>query len=344
MRILYGVQGTGNGHLTRAIAMTETIKQSAPGSEVHILISGRMEEKLPIRAAEIVWHEGATFAVKNGEVQLKKTILNLSLRKLIRDISQLKLKGYNLIITDYEPIVAWAAKISGREVIGIGHQYAFYYNIPIQGGKIFSKNIMKIFAPANKKVGLHWHHFNQPLLPPIINIAQIPERKIQNNKVLVYLPFEDTQELIKALQKISDYEFYVYHPEFENVEEGNIHKRKISRTTFKDELITSSAVICNTGFQLISECLTLGIRIFTKPLGHQIEQQSNGLALSKLGYATVVSKLSTKDICSWLKREEFTKVSYPNTQYPLTNWLLSGASQPLEELSDSLWAKVSVHQ
>ena len=203
---------------------------------------------------------------------------------------------------------------------------------------------MKIFAPANKKVGLHWHHFNQPLLPPIINIAQIPERKIQDNKVLVYLPFENTQELIKTLQKISDYEFYVYHPEFENVEEGNIHKRQISRTTFKDELITSSAVICNTGFQLISECLTLGIRIFTKPLGHQIEQQSNGLALSKLGYATVVNKLSTKDICNWLKRGEFTKVSYPNTQYPLTNWLLSGASQPLEELSDSLWAKVSVHQ
>ncbi len=338
------MQGTGNGHLTRAIAMTETIKQTASECEVDVLISGRAKEKLPIRAAEIIWKEGGTFAIKSGEVHLIKTILNLSPRKLIRDISQLKFKEYDLIITDYEPIVAWAAKISGREVIGIGHQYAFYYNIPIQGGKPFSKNIMKIFAPANKKVGLHWHHFNQPLLPPIINIAQIPERKIQDNKVLVYLPFEDTQELIKTLQKISDYDFYIYHPEFENIEEGNIYKRKISRTTFKDELITSSAVICNTGFQLISECLTLGIRIFTKPLGHQIEQQSNGLALSKLGYATVVNKLSTKDICNWLKREEFTKVSYPNTQYPLTNWLLSGASQPIEELSDSLWAKVSVHQ
>ena len=338
------MQGTGNGHLTRAIAMTETIKQTASECKVDVLISGRAKEKLPIRAAEIIWKEGATLAIERGEVHLVKTILNLSPKKLIRDIRQLKFKAYDLIITDYEPIVAWASKIRGKEVIGIGHQYAFYYDVPIRGGKPFSKNIMKIFAPANKKIGFHWHHFNQPILPPIVDIGQMSERKIKKNKVIVYLPFEDIRELTKALQNISDYEFYVYHSEFENVEEGNIHKRKISRTTFRNDLITSSAVICNTGFQVISECLALGIRIFTKPLGNQIEQQSNGVALSKLGYAKVVNKLLIKDIGNWLKREEFIKIRYPNTQEPLANWLLSEASQPLEEFADSLWSKVSVHQ
>ena len=344
MRILYGVQGTGNGHLTRAIAMTEIIEKSGYECEIDVLISGRKQEEIPMKSKKTIWREGATFAIEGGEIQLIKTLLNFNLRKFIRDINQLKFKEYDLIITDYEPIVAWASKIRGKEVIGIGHQYAFYYDVPIRGGMPFSKNTMKIFAPANKKIGFHWHHFNQPILPPIVDIGQISEKKIEKNKVIVYLPFEDIQELTKALQNISDYEFYVYHPEFENVEEGNIHKRKISRTTFRNDLITSSAVICNTGFQVISECLALGIRIFTKPLGNQIEQQSNGVALSKLGYAKVVNKLLIKDIGNWLKQEEFVKIRYPSTQEPLTDWLLSGASQPIEDLADSLWASVSVNK
>ena len=73
-------------------------------------------------------------------------------------------------------------RINKKESIGIGHQYAFYYDIPIQGGKPLSKNIMKLFAPVTKKVGLHWHHFNQPILPPIVDVDQASERKIQNNK------------------------------------------------------------------------------------------------------------------------------------------------------------------
>jgi hypothetical protein len=66
------------------------------------------------------------------------------------------------------------------------------------------------------------------------------------------------------------------------------------------------------------------------------------VALSKLGYAKVVNKLLVKDIGNWLKQEEFVKIRYPNTQEPLTDWLLSGASQPIEDLADSLWASVSV--
>ena len=342
MRILYGVQGTGNGHLTRAIAITEAMETSFSDCEVDLLISGRLEEKLPIKTKEIIWRHGATLIINNGKVRLVKTILNFSPRQFIRDIGRLKLKKYNLLVTDYEPIVAWTAKIRRREVIGIGHQYAFHYDVPIKGWRPLSKNLMKLFAPVNRRVGLHWHHFNQPILPPVVDVGLASESRIQNNKVIVYLPFEEPEKLTRDLQKISDHEFYVYHPALENSDEGNMHKRKISRATFKDDLVTSSAAICNTGFELISECLTLGIRVFTKPLGNQIEQQSNGAALSKLGYATVVKKLSIEDIRNWLRRDDSIKVTYPNTQKSLANWLVSGAAQPIEEIATDLWAGVSV--
>ena len=87
----------------------------------------------------------------------------------------------------------------------------FYYDIPIQGGKPLSKN-MKLFAPVTKKVGLHWHHFNQPILPPVVDVDQASKRKIQNNKVIVYLPFEETDKLTSDLQKISDHEFMFIIP------------------------------------------------------------------------------------------------------------------------------------
>ena len=162
--------------------------------------------------------------------------------------------------------------------------------------------------------------------------------------MIVYLPFEEADKLTRDLKKITDHEFYVYHPTFDNSDESNIHKREISRATFKDDLITSSAVICNTGFELISESLTLGIRVFTKPLGNQIEQQSNGAALSKLGYATVVKKLSIEDIRSWLKRNDSIKVTYPKTQKSLVKWLAEGATRPIEELANDLWAGVTVYR
>ena len=343
MRLLYGVQGTGNGHLTRAIAMSEKIKTSFSKCKVDVLISGRVEEKLPIKARKIIWRRGTTFVTKNGEVQFLKTLINFSPTQLIKDIRRLKIREYDLLITDYEPIVAWAGRVRRKEVIGIGHQYAFYYDIPIQGGKPLSTNFMKLFAPVTKKVGLHWHHFNQPILPPIVDVDQASESKIQNNKVIVYLPFEETDKLTSDFKKISDHEFYVYHPKFENSSEGNIHKRKISRTTFKDDLITSNAVICNTGFELISECLTLGIRVFTKPLSNQIEQQSNGVALSKLDYATVVNKLLINDIRNWLKRDDSIKITYPNTQDSLVKWLAEGATRPIEELANDLWTRVTVY-
>ncbi len=344
MRILYGIQGTGNGHLTRSIAMIESINRYDSDVEVDVLISGRQREDLAIEANEIIWREGATFVIKNGNVQLASTLLNFRPVTIIKDVARLKVDRYDLIISDYEPIVTWAAEIRRKKAIGIGHQYAFYYDIPVQGGNFFSKKVMKYFAPAGKKVGLHWHHFNQPILPPIIDIKPASESEILENKVVVYLPFEDIEELTTSLRKIKDYDFYIYHPKLQNTDQGNIHKRTTSRLRFKEDLLSSKSVICNTGFELISECLTLGIRVLTKPVGKQIEQESNAVALSKMAYAKVVNKLVIAEIRNWLKGDDFVKISYPNTQESLTQWLLSGANQPVEEIADKLWAGVRVYR
>ncbi len=341
MRMLYGVQGTGNGHITRAIAITEAINEY-DNVEIDVLLSGRPPEPVPLEVTSCSWRDGLTFVHEAGQVKVLKTVMKNNIFRMVSDIRSLEVKNYDLIVTDFEPVVSWAAKMRGRNTVGIGHQYAFFHDVPTRGGSFVNKLIMKQFAPAKTRVGLHWHHFDQPILPPIVDIDFNDRQDVQFNKVVVYLPFEDQAQVVSLLKKCPDYEFYIYSPELTDADEGHIHRRKTSRETFKQDLITSNAVICNTGFELISECLTLGIKIFTKPLAGQVEQLSNGAALDELNYATVADNLFLPSVEQWLKSRNAVRVTYPNVQQYLGKWLASGATESVEDMAEKMWRSVEV--
>lgn len=343
MRILYGVQGTGNGHITRAIAMTESMADM-PGIEIDVLVSGRPPEMLPIRAHQFLWRDGLTFITSAGRLNILETAISNNIPRMLRDISTLDIANYDLIVTDFEPVVAWASKLRGRQTIGIGHQYAFRHTVPMRGEDMLNKTIMRYFAPAKHCVGLHWHHFDQPILPPIVDMEVDEQRVVQHNKVVVYLPFEDAGHVIGLLRKLGDHEFYIYHPKLEDRDEGHLHLRQTSRTTFNQDLMSCNAVICNTGFELISECLALGIRVFTRPLAGQVEQLSNGAALSALEYATVSDNLFLPSIEKWLKCSSAVRITYPRVQDCLARWLVGGAAESVEELAEKMWRDVEVRR
>ena len=242
--------------------------------------------------------------------------------------------------------MSWAAKKQGRETLGIGHQYAFYYDMPVAGRNIFSEMTMKYFAPATHKIGLHWHHFNQPVLPPIVDMHSVNLDQHQvEDKVLVYLPFENQDELVKMLGEIPGRHFYIYHADMEDYNNGNVHTRAISKTGFKNDLVTAGALITNSGFELISECLTLGKKILTKPLHGQIEQLSNARALSELGYATVTSRLDKKIIEHWLDSSvSVYRVNYPDVAVAIAGWMGNRDKVSIEQLSADLWEQTSMQK
>ncbi|MDA0978604.1 MAG: glycosyltransferase [Proteobacteria bacterium] len=345
MKVLYGVQGTGNGHITRALAITQALS-NYPDVNIDVLISGRNPEPLDLPVSSLKWKDGLTFVTESGQVKKFRTVLRNNPVKLARDISAQAISDYDLIISDYEPIVAWASRLKGGSCIGIGHQYAFRFNVPLRGADRISLSILKYMAPADNAVGLHWHHFDQPILPPIVDIdvqARTDlQHSVQSNKVVVYLPFEDQHQVIALLEKCPDFEFYIYAPVLRQEDNGNIHCRQTSRTTFKADLLSANAVICNTGFELISECLALGIRVLTKPLDGQVEQLSNAAALRELEYATVIDNLFLPSVEKWLKSGRTVRVSYPSVQTCLARWLAAGAREPVESLAEKMWRDVSV--
>ncbi|MDD1649337.1 MAG: glycosyltransferase, partial [Methylococcaceae bacterium] len=125
MKIFYGVQGTGNGHITRARALAPKFK--AAGADVTWLFSGRPRDayfEMEV-FGDYQSRAGLTFQAAHGNVHYIRTTLRNNLVKFVNDIRSLAWRGFDLVITDFEPVTAWAAWRQGFLTVGIGHQFAF---------------------------------------------------------------------------------------------------------------------------------------------------------------------------------------------------------------------------
>ena len=341
MKILYGVQATGNGHITRARAMAKAFAKT--DLEVDYLFSGRAREQLfnmePFGDAFKVC-KGLSFATEKGRVNLWKTFRQAHVGQLIQDIKSLDLSSYDLVLNDFEPVSAWAAKRQGKRCIGLSHQAAFRYGIPKTGQDLGSKLVMRYFAPTQEALGVHWHHFGYPLLPPVFDVSMV--RKAPSvGKIVVYLPFEDLAQITTLLRPFNQFDFYIYHPDSDDHEQEHLHFRSLSRLTFEQQLLDCEGVIANSGFELPSECLFLGKKILVKPLVRQFEQESNAITLQRLGLAQAMPKLDGKVIQEWLQQPASEPLHYPDVATHLAHWLMNGATQSSQELSEQLWKQVS---
>jgi len=281
---------------------------------------------------------GLTFVSEKGKVNYLKTVRQSHPWQFIQDCRQLDLSGYDLVITDFEPISAWAARRAGVPCLGVGHQYAFNYPIPRAGNSWLTDSIMRYFAPAQYSLGLHWHHFGQPILPPIIANEPLVDLPVPEQAfMLVYLPFEDTSRVLKLLQQFSATQFAVYSNACAAGAYGNVRVHPLSRQGFQTSLHQCSGVICNTGFELISEALSLGKPILTKPLAGQMEQLSNAAALDQLGLASLMPSLDARAIDHWLNHATVCIVNYPNVAAHICDWLLQDRLDHHLPLCQQLW-------
>jgi len=343
MKIFYGVQGTGNGHITRARVMARELY--AAGIDVDFQFSGRPADKYfdmdIFNGYQVL--TGLTFNADHGQVSYFKTAREAKPITFLKDVNGLDLRNYDLVISDFEPVTAWAAKKQKKQVLGIGHQYAFSHKIPRAGSDPIAGRIMKYFAPADITVGLHWHHFGQPILPPIIDTPATPKTVIRN-KIIVYLPFEDQHGVIRILSPFKHFEFHVYAPETVPSSHEHIICNPLSRDGFQKDLYDCYGIISNAGFELASESLQLGKKILAKPLHAQMEQISNAAALQQLGYGHVMNELDSSVIEHWLHDKHAVQIAYPNIAKVLVQWIQGGMPEMTTDFIETIWNTVEVTQ
>lgn len=336
MQILYGVQATGQGHISRARAMARELAHH--DVEVTWLFSGRAPEKLfDMELFDNFLHRrGLSFVTRGGRIKHRATAAHNNLLQFNREVNALDLTPYDLVVTDFEPVSARAARRRGVRCIGIGHQYAFGPGTPVRGKNGMSNFVMRHFAPVDVPLGLHWHPYAANILPPILDLPAMSTTDAGH--VLVYLPFEDQDAVTAVLRTFPGRRFIQYANGLADGIQGNVVRRAACVEGFKRHLASCTGVICNAGFELISECLQWRKPILTRPLSGQMEQLSNAEALEQLGYATVVPAISAAAISDWLGRRHIPpEVEFRDVARCLSGWLAAGAQAPLASLAHRLW-------
>ncbi|KGK42793.1 hypothetical protein LH51_04580 [Nitrincola sp. A-D6] len=346
MRILYAVQATGNGHITRARAMLPAMQQA--GISVDFLFSGRPREQLFDMQCfgDFQHYQGFTFKTESGSVKRWQTLKAARASQFIADVRSIDLSGYDLLLNDFEPVTAWAAKRQKLPSLGLAHQYALRYHLPGTRKAFWLKSAIDTFTPLDRYLGVHWQAFDQPILPPLLALdatRTTPSLDQPKPYVLVYLPFELTEQVVIWLQSMPDYSFKLYADVPEAADLENVMLRPLSRETFPGDLHQSGGVICNTGFGLCSEALMLGKKILTKPLSGQIEQYSNACILEQMQRATVMRVFDKQLALHWLEQPNVRPVVYPDVAQHLARWLKADADLQGTKLVAEVWQEVKLH-
>lgn len=340
MKILYGIQGTGNGHLSRGRALVPALRQQ--GVQVDVICSGRNpNDYFDMQIfGRYQTRRGLSFVSQHGKIALGKTIRHNHLLQLLRDIQTLDLRGYDLVLSDFEPVSAWAAQRAGVPSLTVSHQAAFQYPILKEGDSLFNRQLMRHFAPVQQAIGLHWFHHDCQILPPIID-SNTTLTASDNGQVLVYLPFENLNSILHWLSECRHARFDCFHPAIKQEKKHkNIGLYPLSHARFRQALASCHGVIANAGFELPSEAMALGKKLLVKPLQGQFEQQSNALTLDIMGLATRLNQLDQGALHHWLHSSAIGRVVFPDVASAVATWVAEGASGDVSALKKALWSSV----
>jgi len=337
MKILYAIQGTGNGHLSRARDIIPLLQQKG---ELDILVSGiqaDVELPYPVKYK----FKGLSFIFgKNGGVDLVATYKKSNLKQLYKEIKSLPVEEYDLVINDFEPVSAWACKMKHKDCIGLSHQAAVINKKSPKPKKkdIVGKAVLHNYAPVTAAYGFHFGAYDKNIFTPVIR-SQIRNAKPENkNHYTVYLPAYSDEKIIKVLGEIKNVNWQVFskHSKKE-YQKNNIHIRPISNDDFIESLITCTGILCGAGFETPAEALFLKKKLMAIPMKGQYEQQCNAAALKTMGVPVIKSlkKKHLDKIKAWVDGTQFIAVNYSNSTERIINMIVkkyggSGAAKQVE--------------
>ena len=313
MKILYAIQGTGNGHLSRAMDIVPALRNHGT---VDILVSGTQGDlKLPFPIK--YQFKGLSFIFgKKGGVDLWKTFSHCNPRKLIRNIQELPVENYDLIINDFEPVSAWACLLKGKECVSLSHQAAVIHKDYPQPDTIDRKGklILQQYAPTNFRYGFHFRGNGKNIFTPVVR-KQVRDLEISDyGHYTVYLPSYDDKQLIAKLSAYNvRWDVFSKHNSKMMVH-GNVTIQPIDNQKFMQSMASATGVLCGAGFETPAEALFLGKKLLVIPMKNQYEQELNAAAFKAMGVPVVKSLKEKYEpiISDWLLSEQKVKVNYPD--------------------------------
>jgi uncharacterized protein (TIGR00661 family) len=324
MKVLYAIQGTGNGHLTRAKEIIPALKKRV---NLDIMISG-IQSDIDLDSPIKYRYHGLSFIFgKNGGVDFIQTFRQNRLGKVIKEIRECPVQDYDLIINDFEPISAWACKIKGVKCISLSHQAALRSkNVPKpKHNDWVGMLILRNYAPCDEYFGFHFARYDENIFLPVIRSEIRNLEIIEKGHYTVYLPAYSDKKILKALSKIKGVEWQVFSKHSsESYQTENVKIEPLSAENFILSMASSNGVLCGAGFETPAEALFLMKKLMVIPMKGQYEQHFNAEGLKHLG-VPVLDKLgrrSVKNILEWVTKGKIIPKHFPNQTQVIVDDLL----------------------
>lgn len=324
MKILYGVQGTGNGHITRAMEIIPYLQQKG---EVDILVSGIQSDiELPF---EVKYRfNGLSFIFgKKGGVDYWKTFVKMNSMKLLKEIKKIDVKAYDLVISDFEPVTSWACLKAKKVCVGLSNQVVTMHPLAPKPKNIdvIGKLVLQNYAPTTYNYGFHFKRLDGTVFTPIIRKEVRQLIPSNEGHYTVYLPSYDDHQIIKQLQKLDTVMWQVFSKHNKKaLQLDNITIVPIQADLFLKSMASAKGVLCNAGFGTPCEALFLKKKLMVIPMKKQIEQFCNAEMLKEMGVA-VIKKLNGDNlpkIQKWLEDDTIVEVDYPDNTEEIVNLIV----------------------
>jgi uncharacterized protein (TIGR00661 family) len=314
VKILYAIQGTGNGHISRARDIIPLLQKKG---QLDILVSGT-EADVDLGYPVKYKLKGMGFVFgKHGGIDLVSTYKKANLKRFYNEVKDLPVENYDIVINDFEPVSAWACRLRHKACIGLSHQAAVVNKkspAPAESDMI-GKSILKNYAPVTDKFGFHFKAYDKKIFTPVIRdeIRNAGNEKLPH--YTVYLPAYEDKIITKTLKEIKQVEWEVFSKHTKkSYREKNISICPINNEAFIKSLVTCTGVLCGAGFETPAEALFLKKKLMVIPMKGQYEQQCNAAALKEMGIPVLKKlKLSkVEKIIDWVKNGKIIPVNYPD--------------------------------
>lgn len=312
MKILYALQGTGNGHVSRAREILPYLKQYG---EVDILISGTQAE-VGLQYEIKYQFNGFGFVYgSKGGVDFGETWNRFHMKQFYDDVKNLPVHQYDLVINDFEPVCAWSCKLRGKPSVAMSHQSAYLSpKTPQLKGFHWGKLIMNHYAPAKNHVAFHFEKYDDFIHTPVIR-SEIRQQVTQNKgHYAVYLPAYSDEFILEQIRKIPHIQWHIFSKHSsQHYQKFNAEVFPIDNALFQQSLATCEGFLTGGGFEGPAEALFMKKKVLAVPMHHQYEQQCNALSLEKMGVPVIWKEADfSKKLKDWVNLEQIIMVDFPD--------------------------------
>lgn len=318
-KIIYGVSGQGFGHSSRSKEILKYLVSK--GHNVLVFTYGQ--------ALLLLEDEFEVFEVPGLGLNYKDNKL-MYWRTIYKNINQMakqsrhwnKILGRfrdfdpDIVITDFEPLVALLSKLQRTPLISIDNIHQLtntVVTVPTKHKKdlLADKLIIKSMV-WGAKYYLITTFFETPirrkdtfLFPPVVR-KEVRDLKVSQQDYILVYQNSDFGGLLKILKSV-DHKFVIFGTNKSGVE-GNIEFKDYSTHEWLNYLANCRAIIATAGLSLISEALYLKKPYLTVPIKKQTEQMINAINLEKMGYGKMMTSFNRKSIEDFIsKLAEFRK-------------------------------------